>query len=118
MADTIAIERSSEEAQIAHLSRQSLNEELVTRIEPPSGWHLINATELWRFRELLGFLVWRDVKVRYKQTLLGAAWAILQPLLMMIVFTIFFGRMAGVNSGGLPYPLFAFAGLLPWSFFS
>jgi lipopolysaccharide transport system permease protein len=90
----------------------------VTVIEPPSGWQLVNVAELWKFRELLGFLVWRDVKVRYKQTLLGAAWAVLQPLLMMIVFTIFFGRMAGVNSGGMPYPLFAFAGLLPWSFFS
>jgi lipopolysaccharide transport system permease protein len=92
--------------------------EHVTIIEPRSGWHLINIRELWRFRELLGYLVWRDVKVRYKQTLLGAAWAILQPLLMMIVFTIFFGRMANVGSGGHPYPLFAFAGLLPWTFFS
>jgi lipopolysaccharide transport system permease protein len=94
------------------------NRELVTVIEPPSGWRLINVRELWKFRELLGYLVWRDVKVRYKQTLLGAAWAILQPLLMMIVFTIFFGRMAGVQSGGQPYPLFVFAGLLPWTFFA
>ena len=92
--------------------------EIVTVIEPPSGWRLINVGELWKFRELLGYLVWRDVKIRYKQTLLGAAWAILQPLLMMIVFTIFFGRMAGVQSGGQPYPLFVFAGLLPWTFFS
>lgn len=90
----------------------------VTIIEPPSGWQLINFHELWKYRELCGFLVWRDVKVRYKQTLLGATWAVLQPLLMMIVFTIFFGRMAGVKSGGFPYPLFAFAGLLPWTFFS
>ena len=90
----------------------------VTIIQPPSRWHLINVRELWKYRELCGFLVWRDVKVRYKQTLLGAAWAILQPLMLMIVFTIFFGRMAGVKSGGIPYPLFAFAGLLPWTFFS
>jgi lipopolysaccharide transport system permease protein len=87
-------------------------------IEPPRGWQLINVRELWQFRELAYFLTWRDVKVRYKQTLLGAAWAVLQPLLMMVVFTIFFGRMAGVPSGDLPYPLFAYAGLLPWTFFA
>ncbi len=91
---------------------------IVTRICPPQGWQLINFGELWQFRDLIYFLTWRDVKVRYKQTLLGAAWAILQPLLMMVVFTIFFGRMAGVSSGDLPYPLFAYAGLLPWTFFA
>jgi lipopolysaccharide transport system permease protein len=90
----------------------------VTVLRPPTGWQLINARELWQFRELLCFLIWRDVKVRYKQTALGAAWAVLQPLLMMIVFTIFFGRMAGVPTGGLPYPLLAYAGLLPWTFFA
>jgi lipopolysaccharide transport system permease protein len=90
----------------------------VTRICPPQGWQWINLDELWRFRELIYFLVWRDVKVRYKQTLLGAAWAILQPLLMMFIFTIFFGRLAGVPSEGFPYPLFAFTGLLPWTFFA
>lgn len=92
--------------------------ERVVVIRPSNGWQPINAGELWRFRELLAFLVWRDVKVRYKQTLLGAAWAVLQPALMMLVFTIFFGRMAGVSSGGLPYPLFVYMGLLPWTFFS
>ena len=91
---------------------------VVTQISPPQGWQLINFRELWQFRELIYFLTWRDVKVRYKQTLLGAAWAILQPLLMMVVFTIFFGRMAGVSSGDVPYPLFAYAGLLPWTFFA
>ena len=91
---------------------------VVTRILPARGWQLINIRELWQFRELIYFLTWRDVKVRYKQTLLGAAWAILQPLLMMVIFTIFFGRMAGVPSGGLPYPLFVYAGLLPWTFFA
>jgi lipopolysaccharide transport system permease protein len=89
-----------------------------TVIDPPVGWQLLNVRELWAFRELIFFLTWRDVKVRYKQTLLGAAWAILQPLLMMAVFTIFFGRMAGVPSGDWPYPLFAYAGLLPWTFFA
>ncbi|HTL30740.1 MAG TPA: ABC transporter permease [Tepidisphaeraceae bacterium] len=87
-------------------------------IEPASGWQLINARELWRYRELLYFLTWRDVKVRYKQTLLGAAWAILQPVMMMIVFTIFFGRMAKVPAGDVPYPIFVFTGLLPWTFFA
>src|SRR4051794_2555252 len=81
----------------------------VTVIEPPRGWQLVNVRELWQFRELLFFLTWRDVKVRYKQTLLGAAWAVLQPAMMMVVFTIFFGRMAKVSSGDTPYPLFAFA---------
>lgn len=89
-----------------------------TIIDSSEGWRLINAQELWRHRELLFYLVWRDVKVRYKQTALGAAWALLQPLLMMVVFTIFFSRMAGVSTGPIPYPLFAFAGLLPWTFFS
>lgn len=87
-------------------------------ILPPARWQLINLGELWRYRELVGFLVWRDVKVRYKQTLLGAAWAVLQPASMMVVFAIFFGRMANVPSGGLPYSLFACAGLLPWAFFA
>jgi lipopolysaccharide transport system permease protein len=90
----------------------------MTVITPSSGWQLINVQELWKFRELLGFLIWRDVKVRYKQTLLGAAWAVLQPAMMMIVFTVFFSRIAKVPAGDLPYPLFVYAGLLPWSFFS
>lgn len=90
----------------------------ITTIDPPSGWQLINVRELWRYRELLYFLTWRDVKVRYKQTLLGATWAILQPVMMMVVFTIFFARLARVPAGNLPYPLFVFAGLLPWTFFS
>src|SRR5436309_51528 len=90
----------------------------LTVIVPPCAWQLINLRELWQHRELISLLAWRDIKVRYKQTLLGAAWAVLQPALMMVVFTIFFGRLAGVPSGGLPYPLFAFAGLLPWTFFA
>jgi lipopolysaccharide transport system permease protein len=89
-----------------------------TIIRPPTGWNLVNVQELWRYRELLCFFVWRDVKIRYKQTVLGVAWAVLQPLMMMAVFTVFFGRLAGLPSGDIPYPLFAFAGLLPWMFFS
>lgn len=87
-------------------------------IQPSRGWKLVSFKDLWAYRELLFFLTWRDVKVRYKQTALGAAWAILQPLFMMLIFTIFFGRLAGVASSGIPYPLFALAGLVPWTFFS
>ena len=90
----------------------------VTEILPHQGWKIVDLPELWVHRELLLFLCWRDVKVRYKQTVLGAAWAVLQPLMTMIVFSIFFARLAKVPSGGLPYPLFAFAGLLPWTFFA
>ncbi|HMF11869.1 MAG TPA: ABC transporter permease [Gemmataceae bacterium] len=90
----------------------------LTLVEPPRGWQGLDLREIWRFRDLLYFLIWRDVKVRYKQTMLGAAWAVLQPLLMMAVFTVFFGKLAGVSSGDLPYPVFAFAGLLPWTFFA
>jgi lipopolysaccharide transport system permease protein len=90
----------------------------VTVIEPARGWSLIDVGELWRYRELLFLLCWRDIKVRYKQTALGAAWAVLQPAMLMVVFTIFFNRMAGIQSGEVPYPLFALAGLLPWTFFA
>src|SRR6267378_3044237 len=78
----------------------------------------LSPKDLWAHRELLYFLTWRDVKVRYKQTLLGATWALLQPLLLMLIFTFVFGRLVGVRSDGVPYPLFAFAGLLPWTFFT
>jgi lipopolysaccharide transport system permease protein len=90
----------------------------VTIIERRPGWKFVDLGELWRYRELLYFLIWRDVKVRYKQTVLGAAWAILQPLATMVVFSLFFGRLAQMPTGDVPYPLFAFAGLLPWTFFS
>jgi lipopolysaccharide transport system permease protein len=102
----------------ASTSATTASNSVVTRIRPAQGWQWINFGELWQFRELLFFLTWRDVKVRYKQTALGVAWAVLQPLLMMIIFTIFFGRMAGVPSNGLPYPLFVYAGLVPWTFFA
>ena len=87
-------------------------------IDAHSGWQIGDFKEFWRYRELLHFLVWRDVKVRYKQTVLGAAWAVLQPLVQMAVFSTFFGRMANMPSGDTPYPLFVFAGLVPWNFFS
>jgi lipopolysaccharide transport system permease protein len=87
-------------------------------IEPVSGWKPLDPHDLWRYRELFYFLTWRDVKVRYKQTSLGAAWAVLQPLGNMILFTLLFGRLAKLPSDGIPYPLFAYAGLLPWTFFA
>ena len=90
----------------------------VTRIRPSRGWVALGLRELWEYRELLWFLVWRDVKVRYKQTVLGAGWAILQPVATMVVFSLFFGRLAGMPSDGLPYPIFSFAALVPWTFFS
>jgi lipopolysaccharide transport system permease protein len=89
-----------------------------TTIKPAGGWAPVNLRELWDYRELLYFLVWRDVKVRYQQTWLGVAWAVLQPLLTMVVFSLFFGRLAGVPSDGIPYPIFSFAALVPWTFFS
>src|SRR5271165_3783131 len=87
-------------------------------IEPSGGWVSLQLRQVWEFRELLYFLVWRDVLVRYKQTVLGAAWAILQPVFTMVVFSLFFGRLARVPSDGLPYPIFSFAALVPWGFFS
>src|SRR5271165_3039681 len=87
-------------------------------IRPSRSWVALNLRDLWAYRELLLFLTWRDVQVRYKQTVLGVAWAIIQPLATMLIFTLFFGQLAGMPSEDIPYPLFAFAGLLPWTFFS
>ncbi|MDP9161729.1 MAG: ABC transporter permease [Acidobacteriota bacterium] len=87
-------------------------------IKPRTGWQPVNFKEAYLHRELLGFLAWRDIKIRYRQTLLGGLWAVLQPLLAMLVFTFIFHRLAGINGDGPPYPLFAFAGLIPWTFFS
>ena len=90
----------------------------VVVFERRSGWRLLDLRELWRYRELLYFLAWRDVKVRYKQTVLGAAWAVLQPFATMIVFTLFLGRLVGTSAANVPYPLFVFSALLPWIFFA
>jgi lipopolysaccharide transport system permease protein len=87
-------------------------------IRPISGWVPINLRDLWAYRELLYFLTWRDIKVRYKQTALGMAWVVLQPLLLMLVFTMFFGRLVELPSDGIPYPLFTYTALLPWQLFS
>jgi lipopolysaccharide transport system permease protein len=90
--------------------------ELVLR--PHSGWQPIDLQELWARRELLRFLIWRDIKIRYKQTFFGGAWAVLQPLLPMIIFTLFFNRLAGIQTDGPPYPLFTYSGLVLWTFFA
>jgi lipopolysaccharide transport system permease protein len=88
------------------------------RIARSKGWVPLKLSELWEYRELLYFLIWRDIKVRYKQTALGATWAVIQPFFTMVVFSLFFGRLAGMPSDGIPYPIFSFAALVPWSFFA
>lgn len=90
----------------------------LTVIQPSKGWVSLKLRDLWEYRELLFFLTWRDIKIRYKQTALGAVWAILQPVMTMVIFTIFFGRVAKISSEGIPYPLFSFAALLPWQLFA
>src|SRR4030067_59587 len=90
----------------------------VSEIAPSRGWVALKLRELWAYRELLYFLVWRDIKVRYKQTVLGAAWAIIQPFFTMVVFSLFFGSLAKIPSDGIPYPIFAYTALVPWTFFA
>ncbi len=89
-----------------------------TVIEPDRGWQLVNVRELWKYRELIFFFVWRDVKVRYKQAVLGVAWSVVQPAMLMVVFTVFFARLGGLSSGDTPYPLFVLSGLIAWTFFA
>ena len=105
-------ERGLEQTQVVQAVRYHL------RIEPSRGWVSLKLRELWEYRELLYFLTWRDVKVRYKQTVLGAAWAIIQPLMTMVVFSLFFGNLAKIPSDGIPYPIFSYAALVPWTFFA
>jgi lipopolysaccharide transport system permease protein len=90
----------------------------IVRITPPSGWWAIPFGELWEYRELVYFFVWRDIKIRYKQTAIGAAWAVLQPFLTMLIFSLFFGALAHIPSQGLPYPIFYYSALLPWMYFA
>jgi lipopolysaccharide transport system permease protein len=92
--------------------------ERIIVIEPARGWASLQLRALWEYRELLYFLVWRDLKVRYKQTVLGMAWIVLQPVVSMVVFSLLFGGLLKVPSGGVPYPIFAYAALLPWNYFA
>jgi len=103
---------------IAESENSHLVKSPILRIAPPSGWFDLNLGEMWQYRELLYFFVWRDVKIRYKQTAVGAAWAVFQPLMTMAVFSLFFGKLAKIPSDGLPYPVFYFSALLPWTYFS
>lgn len=100
------------------IERFSPDQGEIARIEARQGWVGIDFKELYSYRELLYFLVWRDVKVRYKQTALGAAWAVIQPVMTMLIFSLFFGRLAKIPSDGIPYPLFTYAALVPWTFFA
>jgi len=109
---TLPGEILSADAALAHLPLPHV------AIRPARGWTSLDLRELWHSRELLAFLIWRDIKVRYKQTALGAAWAILQPVFSMLVFSLFFGRLAKVPSDGIPYPVFSYCALLPWQLFS
>ncbi|MBS1250396.1 MAG: Teichoic acid translocation permease protein TagG [Chloroflexi bacterium] len=102
---------------MTELTHQATQEEIID-IRPTSGWSALKLGDLWRYRELMFFLTWRDIKVRYKQTLLGAAWAVIRPLVTMVVFTLIFGRVAKLDSEGVPYQLFSFTALLPWQLFS
>ena len=115
---TTATELESESTSPAAANLSPHTSSSITVIEPSRGWVSLKLAELWEYRELLYFLTWREVKVRYKQTMLGATWAIIQPLFTMLVFSLFFGRLAKMPSDGIPYPLFSLAGLIPWTFFS
>jgi lipopolysaccharide transport system permease protein len=110
--------QSAEEKAVQDITSGQLPRRYHLRIQPSTGWVSLQLKDLWVYRELIYFFVWRDVKVRYKQTALGAAWAVIQPLFTMLVFSLFFGRLARVPSDGIPYPLFAYAALVPWIFFA
>jgi len=113
--ETNMIHQDSEKDNIA---QELFSHGHVTRITPPNGWHILDFKELWAYRELLSVLALRDIKVRYKQTVLGVAWAIIQPLAAMLIFTIIFGRLAKIPSEGYPYAIFVYSALLPWTFFA
>jgi lipopolysaccharide transport system permease protein len=115
------VDRQDLDLQDAMNNQESLQDEFVgpiTEIVPARGWVNLKLREVWAYRELLFFLTWRDIKVKYKQTVLGASWAIIQPFMNMVVFTLFFGRLAKIPSDGVPYEIFSFAALVPWTFFA
>lgn len=105
-------------ASSVRLTTPSATNASVTIIRPSHGWVALRLDKVWEYRELLYFLIWRDIKVRYKQTILGALWAIIQPVMTMMVFSLFFGRLAHIPSDGVPYPIFSYAALVPWTFFA
>jgi lipopolysaccharide transport system permease protein len=110
---------ASEENELSGRNKDRANERIqITVIAPSHAWWTMRLGEIWRYRELLYFLAWRDIKVRYKQAVLGVLWALIQPFAKMVVFSLVFGRLAGIDSGGVPYAVFVYAGLLPWGFFA
>jgi lipopolysaccharide transport system permease protein len=117
-AETHVLTRPPPAEQSQRLAPARLGAPPTVRIRATRGWVSLGLRELWAYRELLFFLIWRDIKVHYKQTVLGAAWAIIQPLMTMVVFSLFFGRLAKVASDGIPYPIFSYAALVPWTFFA
>jgi lipopolysaccharide transport system permease protein len=114
----MAIEPQAHNLAIGNPGSPAVSKEPLVKIRPATSGVSLDLGRAWAYRELLYFLIWRDVKVRYKQTLLGAGWAIIQPLFTMLIFTLFFGKLAGVPSDNIPYPVFVYAGLLLWTFFS
>lgn len=102
----------------AALAKVNLKNRRGFRIQPTRGWTSLKLMDVWEYRELVAIFVWRDLKVRYRQTVIGVLWAIIQPLLTMVIFSVFFGRLAGVPSDGIPYPIFSYAALVPWTFFA
>jgi len=109
---------TSEQNATSTMSNPSFEAKTVTLIRPSKGWIPLRLQEVWEYRELLYFLIWRDIKVRYKQTIIGGAWAIIQPFFTMVVFSLFFGWLAKIPSDGIPYPIFSYAALVPWMFFA
>lgn len=103
---------------ISSISNDTSKMQPVVRIQPTRGWIPLRLREVWDYRELMGIFVWRDLKVRYRQTVIGVLWAIVQPFVTMVIFSIFFGRLAGIPSDNIPYPIFSYAALVPWSFFA
>ncbi len=114
----VAVTDPDGDVEVANAAPHSPTYRGVTVIEPSRGWISLQLREVWEYRDLLLFLAWRDVSVRYKQTILGAAWAIIQPFFSMVVFSLFFGRLAGIPSDGVPYPIFSYAAMLPWTYFA
>ena len=118
MSETVSPDKPTERAGNAASDEKASGQLPEVRIERRKGWLPVNLRELWRYRELLGFLTWRDVKIRYKQTVLGFLWAFLQPFTKLVVFSLVFGKFVGITGDGYPYPVFLYAGLLPWQFFA
>ena len=114
----ITQKHSSEQDAVSTMRGSSDATKTVTFISPSRGWISLRLQEVWKYRELLYFLIWRDIKVRYKQTVIGAAWAIIQPFFTMVIFSLFFGRLAKIPSDGIPYPIFSYTALVPWMFFA